>query len=44
MKINKDHTNLGDRALAGWVGSEGEYVFATYHYSDLVGAGNANSA
>jgi len=34
---------LGDRTLAAWIGSEGEYTFATYHYSDLIGNGNANS-
>jgi len=42
-KINKNQELLGDRTLAAWVGSEGEYVFSTYHYSDLQGAGNANS-
>ena len=39
----RDKEQLGDRVLAAWIGSEGEYVFSTYHYSDLNGNGNANS-
>ncbi len=36
--------NLGDRDLAAWVGAAdgGTYTFATYSYTNLVGAGNAN--
>jgi hypothetical protein len=39
----RDFDALGDRTLATWIGSEGEYVFSTYHFSDLIGNGNANS-
>lgn len=41
---NKDVRRLGDRDLAAFIGSQGEYVFATYYYDDLLGNGNANSA
>jgi hypothetical protein len=40
---NKDVRKLGDRDLASFIGSQGEYVFATYYYDDLLGNGNANS-
>lgn len=40
---NKDVRKLGDRDLAAFIGAQGEYVFATYYYDDLLGNGNANS-
>lgn len=42
-EMYRDKDLLGDRTLTAWIGSEGEYVFSTYHYSDLNGNGNANS-
>jgi hypothetical protein len=40
----RDMDLLGDRVLAAWIGSDGEFVFSTYNYADLAGNGNANSA
>lgn len=39
---NKNAELLGDRDLAAWVGN-GNYAVATYTYTNMFGAGNANA-
>lgn len=42
---NHNAEHLGDRTLAGYVGSgnEGILAFSTYTYTDLAGNGNPNA-